>query len=94
MNFEEKIEKYHELRHEKSSFESEMSRIDEFLSLPGENPELNKKLERISRGDELFVSFGDWGAHLPKADFVGLLQQRKTHAQKQIAKIKGEIEKL
>lgn len=94
MTFEEKIQEYQRLKHEKLSKQSDVDRIDEFLSLPGEDPEKNKALEKIARGDEVFVSFGSWGAYVSKTDLIGMLNKKKAKAITDLNKINSDIDKL
>lgn len=94
MTFEEKITEYLKLKHEKLSIESDRDRIDEFLSLPGEDPKKNKELEKITKGDEVFVSFGTWGSYVDKTDLIGILNKKKGKANADLAKINSDINKL
>ena len=94
MTFEEKITEYQKLKHEKLSHQSDMDRIDEFLSLPGEDPKKNKELEKISRDDEVFVSFGIWGTYVKKTDLIGILNKQEATANAEINKINSDINKL
>ena len=94
MDFEEKIQEYQRLKHEKLSKQSDVDRIDEFLDLPGEDPVKNKELEKIVKGDEVFISFGSWGAYVDKTDLIGILNKKKAKAITDINKVNSDIDKL
>ena len=94
MTFEDKIIEYQRLKHEKLSLQSDVDRVNEFLSLPGEDPKKNKELEKITRGDDVFISFGEWGAYVDKTALAGILTSKKTKNLTDINKIDSDINKL
>lgn len=94
MTFEDKIAEYQRLKREKNSLQGDADRVSEFLSLPGEDPVKNKELEKITRGSDVFITFGVWGAYVDKKDLEGLLKTKKNKALADISKIDADINKL